>query len=173
MTLVSAFSRSSFSGSSNVVQASSFVRHQVQHALRPPRVPAHVLALVAVYFIASLAHFAHNAEYIAFYPNMPSWLTREKVYLAWLGITCVGVSGLAVSRLGFHAIGALLVGAYGAFGLDGLAHYTLALCSEHTLATNVTIWSEAFAGLCLMSASALWLGRRLACPHHMPSSEVR
>ena len=26
-------------------------------------------------------------------------------------------------------------------------HYTLALCSEHTLVTNVTIWSEAGAGL--------------------------
>jgi hypothetical protein len=127
-----------------------------------PRVPGHVLALVAVYFIASLAHFVHNAEYIAFYPNMPSWLTREKVYLAWLGITCVGVCGLAVSRLGLHAIGAFLVGVYGAFGLDGLAHYTLALCSEHTLATNITIWSEATAGLLLMVASALWLGRRFA-----------
>ena len=43
---------------------------------------------------------------------------------------------------------------YGAFGLDGLGHYTLALCSEHTLATNVTIWSEALAGVLLMLAAA-------------------
>jgi hypothetical protein len=129
-----------------------------------PKVPRHVLALVIVYLVASLAHFAHNAEYIAFYPNMPSWLTPEKVYLAWLGVTCLGVSGLAVSRFGLHAIGALLVSVYGAFGLDGLAHYTLALCSEHTLATNVTIWFEAIAGLLLMFASALWLGRRLSRP---------
>jgi hypothetical protein len=116
--------------------------------------------LVLVYFIASLAHFAHNAEYIAFYPNMPAWLTREKVYLAWLVVTAVGVAGLIVMRLGFHAVGALLLSAYGALGLDGLAHYTLALCSEHTLATNLTIWSEASAGFLLMLASALWLGRR-------------
>ena len=124
------------------------------------RLPRHVLALVLVYFCASLAHFAHNAEYIAFYPNMPAWLTREKVYLAWLAVTAVGVAGLLVLRLGWHAIGAVLVSAYGAFGLDGLAHYTLALCSEHTLATNLTIWSEAISGLLLMLTSAMWLGRR-------------
>ena len=134
-----------------------------------PRVPRHVLALVMVYFIASLAHFVHNAEFIAFYPNMPGWLTREKVYLAWLGITCIGVAGLAVSRLGLHAAAAFLISVYGAFGLDGLAHYTLALCSEHTLATNVTIWSEAIAGLVLMLASALWLGRRLSRPSWVDS----
>jgi len=128
------------------------------------RLPRHVLALVMVYFIASLAHFTHNAEYIAFYPNMPGWLTRGKVYLAWLGITCIGIAGLVFSRLGLRAIGALLVGVYGAFGLDGLAHYTLALCSDHTLAANVTIWSEAMAGLVLMFASALWLGRRVSRP---------
>ena len=129
------------------------------------RMPRHVLALVMVYFAASLAHFVHNAEYIAFYPNMPGWLTRETVYLAWLGITCIGIAGLAVARLGGHALGALLVGVYGALGLDGLAHYTLALCSEHTLATNVTIWGEATAGLVLLFASALWFGRRLAGPN--------
>lgn len=128
----------------------------------PLRLPRHVSALLLVYFAASLAHFVHNAEYIAFYPNMPGWLTREKVYLAWLGITCIGVAGLAVLRLGLHAVGAFLVSVYGAFGLDGLAHYTLALCSEHTLATNITIWSEAIAGFLLMLASALWLGRRLS-----------
>jgi nitrate reductase gamma subunit len=65
-------------------------------------------------------------------------------------------------RLGFHAVGVALVSLYGAFGLDGLAHYTLALCSEHTLATNVTIWSEAVAGFTLMLAAVLLLGRRLA-----------
>lgn len=126
--------------------------------------PRHVLALVMVYFIASLAHFAHNAEYIAFYPNMPAWLTREKVYMAWLGITCIGVSGLVIARFGPHAMAALLVGVYGAFGLDGLAHYTLALCSEHTLATNITIWAEAITGFLLLLASTMLLGRRLGHP---------
>lgn len=128
--------------------------------VRPFKFPRFVWALVLVYFCASLAHFAHNAEYIAFYPNMPAWLTREKVYLAWMAVTAVGVAGMALMQLGLHSVGALLVSVYGALGLDGLAHYTLALCSEHTLATNLTIWSEAIAGFLLMLVSALWLARR-------------
>jgi hypothetical protein len=133
----------------------------MHHPTDPRLLPTHVWALVAVYFLASLAHFTHNAEFIAVYPNLPGWIDRGNVYLAWLGITGVGVSALLVLRLGFPAIGVLLVGAYGAFGLDGLAHYTLALCSEHTLATNVTIWAEVAAGAVLMLAAALLFRRRL------------
>jgi len=114
-----------------------------------------VTALLATYFAASLLHFTHNAEYIAFYPNMPAGITRETVYLAWLAIASVGVAGIIASRFGWSALGALLIGAYGALGLDGLQHYTLALCSEHTLAANVTIWFEALAGVALMVACAL------------------
>lgn len=123
--------------------------------------PRWVWILAAAYFVASFAHFAHNAEYIAFYPNMPGWLTREHVYLAWLGITLVGVSALLLLTLGFDALGVAVVGIYGSFGLDGLAHYTLALCSEHTLATNVTIWSEAISGLLLLLVSAVLVSRRV------------
>ena len=123
--------------------------------------PKAVWLLAAVYFAASLAHFVHNAEYIAFYPGMPAWLTREQVYLAWLGITAVGVLALVSMRLGRHALGVALVGAYWAFGLDGLAHYTLALCSEHTLATNLTIWSEAVTGLLLLLVCAVLFVRRV------------
>ena len=118
--------------------------------------PRHIQALLAVYFVATVAHFVHNAEYIAFYPNMPDWITRETVYVAWLGIASVGVAGLVVIRFGWTALGALLLGAYGAFGLDALQHYTLALCSEHTLAANLTIWSEAALGVVLASACILW-----------------
>ncbi len=32
--------------------------------------PTHLRVLAGRYFIASLAHFTHNAEFIAFYPNM-------------------------------------------------------------------------------------------------------
>src|SRR5258706_13594029 len=105
--------------------------------------PAHLLAVLGIYFLAPLAHFSHNAQCIAFYPGIPSWLTREQVYLAWLAVTGVGALGLVVHRLGYYAASLLLLGLYGAFGLDGLAHYTLALCSEHTLLANLTIWSEA------------------------------
>ena len=129
--------------------------------LTSPSLPKHVWALLGLYFLASLAHFVHNAEYIAYYPNMPAWLTRDKVYLAWLAITGVGVAGLAALHLGWRMLGAALVAVYGAFGLDGLGHYALALCSEHTLATNVTIWSEALAGLVLLLAASLLFARRM------------
>jgi len=43
-----------------------------------------------------------------------------------------------------------------------LAHYTVALCSEHTILANITIWSEATTGLLLLLVSSLTLGRRLA-----------
>lgn len=123
--------------------------------------PKPLRVLAAAYFLASLAHFVHNAELIAFYPGMPGWLTREHVYIAWLLITSLGAAGLLVARLGLPALGVLLIGAYGAFGLDGLAHYMLGLCSQHTLAANATIWAEAASGLALMLLMVL-LARRVA-----------
>ena len=57
--------------------------------------------LFALYTLASLTHFAHNAEYIAFYPGLPVWMTRESVYLAWLAVAAVGGLSLIASRLGW------------------------------------------------------------------------
>ena len=130
--------------------------------LPAPILPRHAWVLIVSYFIASLAHFTHNAEYIAFYPGIPTWLTPQKVYLAWLGVTSVGLAALALFSFGFPAPAVLLLGIYGALGLDGLAHYTLALCSEHTALANITIWAEASTGLLLLLVSSLALGRRLA-----------
>lgn len=123
--------------------------------------PKNISALLAVYFVATLVHFVHNAEFIAFYPHMPAWITRETVYFAWLAIASVGVAGLIAVRFGWSALGGLLIGAYGALGLDGLQHYTLALCSEHTLAANVTIWFEAVTGVLLAMASMVAVSRRI------------
>ena len=130
-------------------------REGSQKLSRMPHLPRHIWFLLAVYFIASSAHFVHNAAYIAYYPNMPSWITSDRVYVAWSVVTAVGIAGLVASRQRLHAVAAVLIAVYGALGLDGLAHYTLALCSEHTFMTNVTIWSEAISGLCLLLASAL------------------
>ena len=115
--------------------------------------PAHVWALAAAYFAASLLHFSHNAEYIAFYPNMPGGLTRETVYLAWLAVTGVGAVAIALSQRGWRVAGALCLAAYGALGLDGLGHYALALCSKHTLAMHLTIWLEVACGVALAAAA--------------------
>lgn len=121
--------------------------------------PKYFWALFAVYSLASLIHFIHNAEFIAIYPNMPAWITRETVYLAWLGIGCLGFAGLLMWRFKLFALGMLCFAAYGALGIDGLAHYTLALCGEHTMATNFTIWFEVITGFALLMTSALWLAR--------------
>lgn len=129
-----------------------------------PQLPAHLRTLFVVFFAANLLHFVHNAEYIAFYPGIPGWMTREGVYLAWVAGVSVGLVGLWMVRSRFACLGAALIAAYGAQGLDGLAHYSLALCSEHTLATNLTIWFEVLAGFCLLLAAALWAGRLLSRP---------
>lgn len=126
------------------------------------RLPGHLRVLLALYFVASLAHFVHNAEFIAFYPNMPAWITPDRVYLAWLGVSAVGAAGIVVCRFGWGALGALLVGGYGALGLDGLGHYTLALCSEHTWGANLTIWFEVITGAALAIAAARQVNIHLA-----------
>jgi hypothetical protein len=109
-----------------------------------------LFSLAAVYCVASLAHFVHNAEYLAQYPNMPIWLSRSKVYAAWLAITAVGALGLAFVH-GRHVVaGILLIAVYAAFGFDGLGHYALAPISSHTLAMNLTIWFEVVAAAALL-----------------------
>jgi hypothetical protein len=118
-----------------------------------------IQALTAIYTGSSLLHFVHNAEYIVFYPGMPAGLTREHVYLVWLAIAAFGAAGLAFARWGWPVAAGLSLAAYGAFGLDGLAHYTLALCSEHTLAMNLTIAFEAVAGAVLAVACLRQLRR--------------
>jgi hypothetical protein len=125
--------------------------------------PRHLWLLLAVYFFASLAHFAHNAEYIGLYPNMPSWLRREDVYLAWLAITSFGIAGGLMLARGWRVAGGVGLGAYGALGLDGLAHYTLALCSEHTFLMNLTIWFEAAAGIALAVAALRYVALTGLC----------
>jgi hypothetical protein len=113
-----------------------------------------VWLLAAVYFAASLAHFTHNAEFIALYPGMPAGLSRGDVYLAWLAVTVVGAIAAGLAFAGRRVAALLGLAAYGALGLDGLLHYTLALCSEHTLLMNLTIWAEALTGVALAWAAA-------------------
>jgi hypothetical protein len=133
----------------------------MKHQPTSPHLPKGLWALAALYCIASLIHFAHNAEYIAFYPNMPAWLTREQVYLVWLAISGFGVIGIAFAAMGWRMVAAAFLAAYGAFGLDGLGHYALALCSEHSLAMNLTIAFEAVAGV-LLAIAACWFMARQA-----------
>lgn len=125
-------------------------------AFRPP---ALLLWLAAIYCVASLAHFVHNAEYLAQYPNMPVWLSRSKVYASWLVISAIGAVGLLLTRSRYAVLGLLLVAIYAGLGFDGLEHYTLAPMSAHSFAMNATIWCEVVAAALLLAATlrCLWI----------------
>jgi hypothetical protein len=116
---------------------------------------APVGGMLLLYLAASLLHFAHNAEYLSDYPNLPAWLGRGDVYLVWLGLAAVGVGGYALYRGGWRLAGLLLLGAYAASGFDGLLHYSRAPFAAHTAAMNFTIWFEfVAAGLLLLAVGA-------------------
>jgi hypothetical protein len=101
--------------------------------------------LLALYGLASLVHFAHNVEYLGAYPNLPAWLSRSQIYGAWCGITGVGLVGYTLYRRGRVFIGLCLLVLYTSLGFDGLLHYRRAPLTAHTLAMNLTIWSEVAA----------------------------
>jgi hypothetical protein len=111
----------------------------------------------AAYTAASLLHFAHNATFLADYPNLPPSLTVARVYGAWLVLTALGAAGVSLLTGGYRRLGLAIIGTYGALGLDGFAHYLLAPMNHHGAMMNVTIWLEAVSGsllatLCLLLA---------------------
>ena len=107
--------------------------------------------VLLLYAAASLLHFAHNAEYLADYPNLPDWLTRGGVYLAWGAQTAVGLLGYVMYRIGWRVTGLILLGIYACFGFDGLLHYTRAPFDAHTTAMNFTILFEVLAAALLLA----------------------
>ena len=119
-----------------------------------------ICGLLLLQLAASLLHFVHNAEYLGDYPNMPAWLDRADVYLAWLGLTVVGAAGFALYRIGWRLAGLLLIGTYAVSGFDGLLHYTRAPYGSHTTAMNFTIWFEVAAAALLLSAVVASLTKR-------------
>ncbi len=116
--------------------------------------------LLAVYLAASLLHFAHNAEFLGDYPNLPTWLTRTDVYFVWIGQAVIGLVGFALYLRGRQTPGLLLIGLFAAFGFDGLLHYARAPFGAHTVAMNVTIWFEAAAAGVLLVAVVFAIVRR-------------
>lgn len=117
--------------------------------------------LLLLYLAASLLHFVHNAEYLADYPNLPTWLGQADVYLVWLALAAVGAAGWALYRADGRLVGLLLIGAYAVSGFDGLLHYTRAPFAAHTPAMNFTIWFEvAAAALLLLGVLTLVVTRR-------------
>lgn len=112
--------------------------------------PRLLLGLTALYFLASLGHFTHNAEFICEYPNLPAWLTPAKVYGVWVAITAVGVAGFWLMARRQRVAGLALVSVYAALGFDGLGHYAVAPMAWHTWGANATILAEVAAAALLL-----------------------
>jgi hypothetical protein len=117
-----------------------------------PTKPEHraLLALLLVYGAASLVHFTHNAEFLGDYPNLPKAWSPGLVYLAWIGMTIVGVAGWLLLSRGLALAGLIVLVVYAAFGLDSLGHYVVAPLSSHTAAMNATILTEVIAAGCVL-----------------------
>jgi hypothetical protein len=119
-------------------------------------------ALLLLYCAASLVHFAHNAEFLADYPNLPAWLTRAQVYLVWTGITLTGVVGYLLAHTRYPRAGLSILTVYAALGLDGLAHYSRAPFDAHTTMMNFTILFEVAAAIAVLAAIVGIVGKRVA-----------
>jgi hypothetical protein len=116
--------------------------------------------LLILYAAASLLHFAHNAEFLGQYPNLPSSWSRADIYIAWCGITILGVVGYLLCLRGKGAVGLTLLALYAILGFGGLLHYTRASIAHHSSMMNVTIWAEAIAGTLLLINVAIVAVRR-------------
>ena len=113
-----------------------------------------LVTLVLVHAAASLVHFAHNATFLADYPNMPAWLSPAGVYAVWLAQAAIAAAGVLLFLRG-GLIGLVLIAIYAVLGFAGLDHYVLAPMSAHTIAMNATIWLEFATGLLLLVFVAL------------------
>lgn len=120
-----------------------------------------LLALVAILAAASLVHFTHNAEFLADYPNLPKSWSPTHVYLAWIGMTTVGVVGWVLVSRGSLVAGLLTLAVYAGLGLDSLGHYLVAPMSAHTAAMNATILAEVTAAGCVLLEVARQIARHL------------
>ena len=116
--------------------------------------------LLVLYTAASLLHFAHNAEYLALYPNLPASWSRADVYLAWCGVTTAGLLGYLLLRAGHRRPGLTGLAIYGVLGFGGLLHYARAPMTHHTATMNFTIWTEVAAAALLLINVAIIAGSR-------------
>jgi hypothetical protein len=116
--------------------------------------------LLVLYGATSLLHFAHNAHYLANYPNLPPWLSEADVYLSWCAVTLLGLAGFILYRRVHRGAGLMLLCVYALIGFDGLLHYGRAPMAAHTAMMNFTIWAEVLAAalllanLCVLGAAA-------------------
>ena len=110
-----------------------------------------------IYAGASLLHHIHNAEYLAEYPNMPSWLTPAKVYLVWMAEALLGLIGYLLLRSGYRRAGLVLIVLFALFGFAGLDHYAVAPFSAHSSTIHLTIALEVAAAATLFLTALMAL----------------
>ena len=120
------------------------------HPLAPSRARQMMPWLLALTVAASLLHFTHNAEYLALYPNLPPSWSRADVYLAWCGVTSVGLLGYVLYRVAYPRLGLSVLAIYSILGFAGLLHYTRSPMTNHSAAMNFTIWAEAATAAMLL-----------------------
>jgi hypothetical protein len=111
--------------------------------------------VLILYAAATLLHFAHNAEYLAQYPNLPVSWSRADVYVGWCCITTLGAVGYVLFLRDHRGFGLMFLASYAALGFSGLLHYTRASIAHHSAAMNVTIWTEAAAATLLLISLAV------------------
>jgi hypothetical protein len=107
--------------------------------------------LLVICACAGAAHFAHNAEYLSAYPNLPTDWARGDVYLGFALVSVPGVLGWLLYRGGASRAGLALLYMYACLGFGGLLHYARAPFHRHTAVMNITILAEAAAALALLA----------------------
>ena len=117
--------------------------------------------LLLLYCGTSLLHFVHNAEFIADYPNLPLWISRNAIYFSWFAIFTIGLFGYFLYRSRYTTVGLVLLAIYATLGLDGLLHYSRAPIAAHTAGMNATIWIEVVTALMALAAVSCIAAERL------------
>jgi hypothetical protein len=107
-----------------------------------------------LYAAASFVHFAHNAERLSLYPNLPPAVTRARVYGAWCALGALGSARLGLTLLLLYAL----------CGFDGLLHYQRARFTAHSPIMNFTILTEVCAAALLCGFVLVQLLRPAAGP---------
>ena len=119
---------------------------------------------------ASFLHFAHNAEYLTNYPNLPAGLSSLEIYIAWSCITALGAFGYLLYRRAHGLTGLIVMGVYAALGFGGLLHYGRAPIADHTSAMNLSIGFEVVAAALLLGEILVLLAGRSWRLHGAPPS---
>jgi hypothetical protein len=130
-------------------------RHHQMKLIATERASQVLPWLLILYAAASLLHFAHNAEFLAQYPNLPTAWSRADVYVARCCVTTLGIVGYLQRLRGNRSLGLILLALYAVLGFGGLLHYTQAPLAHHSWMMNATIWTEVVVAAVVLANVAI------------------